>query len=62
MDGLSCGARWCTPCPHGGAPASVCRESDSILDAAERYAAEAQAALDAYDLVRPEDYLQGGSG
>lgn len=59
MAGLSCGAGWCTPCPHEGIPEASCRESDRILDASEQYRAEAQAALDAYDLTHPEDFFSG---
>lgn len=54
---LTCGAQWCTPCPNSWKEGVVCQVSDIILDAADRYRQEAQAALDWYDLMYPEDFL-----
>jgi hypothetical protein len=54
---LTCGAQWCTPCPHSWREGAVCQASDSILDGAEKYHQDAQAALDWYDLIYPEDFF-----
>ena len=54
---LTCGARWCTPCPNEWKEGVTCRKSDEILGQAEQYSREAQIALDVYDIMFPEDYL-----
>jgi hypothetical protein len=54
---LTCGAQWCTPCPNNWKEGAICQVSDIILDAAEKYRQEAQAALDWYDLTYPEDFF-----
>lgn len=59
MTYLTCGAKWCTPCPNNWQEGVPCQESDRILDEAERYSREAQIALDVYDIMFPEDYLSG---
>lgn len=59
---LTCGARWCTACPNDWAENVACRESEEILESVERYDKEAQFALDAYDLIHPEDFLSFLSG
>lgn len=60
---LTCGARWCDPCPNGWGVGAVCRESEQIIDHVvalqEKIDHEVQGALDAYDLAFPEDYLSG---
>lgn len=59
IDYLTCGAQWCTPCPKQWQAGVKCEKSDEILEYGERWEREAQAALDAYDLVHPEDFLDG---
>ena len=56
---LTCGNRWCSPCPTGWKQGVRCRDSDKILDESEQYEREVQEALDAYDLAYPEDFLHG---
>lgn len=59
IDYLTCGAKWCTPCPNNWQDGVKCRDSDEMLAEADRWEQEAQAALDAYDIVHPEDFLNG---
>lgn len=56
---LTCGAQWCTPCPNDWKNGVKCKDSDEILEFAERYEREARAGLDAYDIMHPEDFLNG---
>jgi len=58
---LTCGARWCDPCPNDWRFGSECADSKVIIDRAvalqEKIDMEVQGALDVYDLTFPEDYL-----
>lgn len=56
---LTCGARWCTRCPNNWRAKAKCDRTEEILNEAERWEQEAQTALDTYDLVHPEDFMNG---